>query len=307
MGAFEDFVNSNLGIRQPFISDFSPPTGENKSLKAAGIRGSKFLDLSTNFLYEKTGENNNTDWAKIAELGEPRGGASANLSGDQYIQFVSGSALVGSEDFIYQYDLGRVSGVSGYYQDIDGISGHLNKELIVGEPDKDVFVSISDGQFDVYGNINIDGNINISGNINPVQGSQFNIGSSSKKINNLYLNNLYVDQTIHHSFLPKYILDISLGTGASIKGSSGFTVSRTSAGLYQVTFPSAYSNINSYQIMSSVSNIPSSGWGISSNTSNNDRPNIEILRDKAKFTFKITKNDGTGIDSGIVTILIYEL
>lgn len=307
MGAFEDFVNSNLGIRQPFISDFSPPTGQNKSSKAAGIRGTKFLDLSTNFLYEKTGENNNTDWSKIAELGEPRGGAASNLSGDQYIQFVSGSALVGSDDFIYQYDLGRVSGASGYYQDIDGISGHLTEELIVGESDKDVFVSIADGQFDVYGNINIDGHINVSGNMNPVQDSQFNIGSSSKKINNLYLNNLHVSQSIHHSFLPKYILDISLGTGPSIKGSTGFTVSRTSAGLYTVTFPSAYSNIDSYQIMSSISNVPLSGWGISSNTSNNDRPNIEILRGKPNFTFKVTKSDGSGIDAGIVTILIYEL
>ena len=34
MGAFEDFVNSNLGIRQPFISDFAPPTGQKQKLKS---------------------------------------------------------------------------------------------------------------------------------------------------------------------------------------------------------------------------------------------------------------------------------
>lgn len=306
MGAFEDFVNSNLGIRQPFISDFAPPTGDNKSLKAAGIRGSKFLDLNTNFLYEKTGENNNTDWIKIAELGEPRGGSPANLAGDQYIQFVSGSALVGSEDFIYQYDIGRVSGVSGYYQDIDGISGHLTEELIVGESDKDVFVSIADGEFDVYGNINIDGNINVSGNLNPVQDSQFNIGSSSKKINNLYLNTLHIGQSINYSLLPRYVFDISLGVTPSINGSSEFSISRISGGLYQINFPSSYQNINSYRISASISNISSSGWGIASNIQKNDRPNVEVLRGTNNFKIKTSLSGDITIDSGIVTILIYE-
>ena len=59
MGAnlpFEDFVSANLGIRQPFIWDEGPPTGVGKSDKAAGIRGSHCLDVTTNFLYEKTGE-----------------------------------------------------------------------------------------------------------------------------------------------------------------------------------------------------------------------------------------------------------
>ena len=54
MGAFEDFVNANLGIRKPLITDAGPP---NQSTKAAGIPGSHYIDSNNNFLYEKTGEN----------------------------------------------------------------------------------------------------------------------------------------------------------------------------------------------------------------------------------------------------------
>ena len=48
MGAFETFVNANLGIRKPLISDIGPPSG---SLKAAGIIGSEYIDTSDNLLY----------------------------------------------------------------------------------------------------------------------------------------------------------------------------------------------------------------------------------------------------------------
>lgn len=66
MGAFETFVNSNLGIRKPLILDNGHPTG---SSKAAGIIGSEYIDLDTNFLYEKTGENNSQDWVFTRQLG----------------------------------------------------------------------------------------------------------------------------------------------------------------------------------------------------------------------------------------------
>lgn len=67
MGAFETFVNANLGIRKPLITDAGPPSG---SAKAAGIVGSHYIDSETNYIYEKTGENNTTDWVKIRRLGE---------------------------------------------------------------------------------------------------------------------------------------------------------------------------------------------------------------------------------------------
>ena len=55
MGAFETFVNANLGIRKPLISDAGPPSG---SAKAAGIVGSHYIDTDTNYIYEKTGIKN---------------------------------------------------------------------------------------------------------------------------------------------------------------------------------------------------------------------------------------------------------
>lgn len=114
MGAFEDFVNANLGIRKPLIFDFAPPTGAGKSLKAAGIRGAHFLDLNTNFLYEKTGENNNVDWVKIAQLGDPRGGG-GGAGVDTNIQFISGDQSAGSEHLIYNYESNQLSGASGHF------------------------------------------------------------------------------------------------------------------------------------------------------------------------------------------------
>lgn len=260
MGAFEDFVNSNLGIRQPFISDFAPPTGDSKSTKAAGIRGSKFLDLSTNFLYEKTGENNNTDWIKIGELGEPRGGGGANLSGDQYIQFVSGSALVGSEDFIYQYGLGRVSGASGYYEDLDGISGHLTDELIVGELENDAFVTIE------AGNVDINGSLSVSG-------------------------------PISNKFIPKYGLDIKLGSSPSYKGSSKLNIIRHASGHYRVSFAfnPGYTSIEDYQVIANISNTSAS------------KPSIKITRDLSNIDFHITAEDGSAIDAGMLSVFIYNL
>lgn len=66
MGAFETFVNANLGIRKPLISDLGHPSG---SLKAAGVVGSQYIDSESNDLYEKTGENNSIDWAFVRKLG----------------------------------------------------------------------------------------------------------------------------------------------------------------------------------------------------------------------------------------------
>lgn len=119
MGAFEEFVNSNLGIRQPLIWDSVPPL---QSPKAAGVLGSHFLDTSTNLLYEKTGYDDSIDWVEIGKLGDKRGGKPGGK--DKHIQFnVEGVSdiLSGSENFIYDYDLGLASGVSGHF---DNLSGH---------------------------------------------------------------------------------------------------------------------------------------------------------------------------------------
>lgn len=82
MGAFETFVNANLGIRKPLISDLGLPSG---SSRAAGIVGSQYIDEDTNFLYEKTGENNSQDWAFVRELGVSNLELSQNVSSDLFL------------------------------------------------------------------------------------------------------------------------------------------------------------------------------------------------------------------------------
>ena len=69
MGAFEDFVNANLGIRRPIITDEGHPSG---SFKAAGIVGTNYLNSLDNQLYEKTGEDNTNDWMPVGTLGHSR-------------------------------------------------------------------------------------------------------------------------------------------------------------------------------------------------------------------------------------------
>tara|TARA_R100000008_G_C3584009_1_gene170721 strand:- start:1339 stop:1893 length:555 start_codon:yes stop_codon:yes gene_type:complete len=88
---FEDFVNANLGIRGPLYIDTTTP---ELSSKAAGAIGSKFIDTTTSFLYEKTGYSN-ADWVKIAEVGDPRGGLNlTNLTGGLNIEISGTSELV---------------------------------------------------------------------------------------------------------------------------------------------------------------------------------------------------------------------
>ena len=108
--SFEDFVNNNLGIRMPLIEDNGHP---HSSSKAAGILGSKYLDLNNNYLYEKTGEDNSSDWVKIASLGERRDVARGpNFS----IQFNSGDVLAGNQYLTFLNN--ELSGVSGFFDEL---------------------------------------------------------------------------------------------------------------------------------------------------------------------------------------------
>ena len=98
MGAFETFVNANLGIRKPLILDLGHPTG---SAKAAGIIGSQYIDSDNNFLYEKTGENNSEDWSFVRRLGEAASSSLSSelnvLSGDLVSQIQNSSGVLSSE------------------------------------------------------------------------------------------------------------------------------------------------------------------------------------------------------------------
>ena len=160
MGAFEDFVNANLGLRKPLIQDNVAPS---QSSLAAGQPGSHFLDTSTNFLYEKTGYGS-TDWIKIAEyLGQPRGGKPSGIEGS--VQFNSGEKFAGVTDFLYSSQESTLSGVSGRfeYMHIDyvtGETGHFKEELIIGDQNApasdDVFV-VDEGNIEAAGRANFSG------------------------------------------------------------------------------------------------------------------------------------------------------
>ena len=93
MGAFETFVNANLGIRKPLILDTGPPT---LSEKAAGIVGSEYIDLDENAIYEKTGENNNSDWKFIRKLGTSSEGL-ADISGSLSQDLIEVSGVLSQE------------------------------------------------------------------------------------------------------------------------------------------------------------------------------------------------------------------
>jgi hypothetical protein len=101
MGAFETFVNANLGIRKPLILDSGPPS---LSQKAAGIVGSEYIDLDDNAIYEKTGENNSADWKFIRKLG----------SSNESLIDVSGN---------FSQELSEIS------QDLIEVSGVLRQEI----------------------------------------------------------------------------------------------------------------------------------------------------------------------------------
>jgi hypothetical protein len=110
MGSFENFVTSNLGLRKALIVDTVDPSSSSKT---AGPRGSQFLNLTDNSLYEKTGVNNSTDWVQIRKLGEGGGGF-----GDSFIDH-SGEALA---NFIALND-----DVLKIYDDLDFVKTELNR------------------------------------------------------------------------------------------------------------------------------------------------------------------------------------
>ena len=164
MGAFEDFVNSNLGIRKPIITDSGLPSA---SSKAAGIIGTQYIDSDTYFLYEKTGENNSADWVKIGFIGQPRGVKTDPAGLDGYVQFNSGDSFGGSENLTYDRSLGLLSGESGRFDYVHsdyvtGKTGHFVEELVVGDPNQpsseDVFV-VDDGNITAAGSANFSGPI----------------------------------------------------------------------------------------------------------------------------------------------------
>ena len=131
MGAFETFVNANLGIRKPLILDLGPPTGSDK---AAGIVGSEYVDTSNNFLYEKTGENNLTDWKFTRKLGDSLENFSSEISSDlsEGISVLSGNINATGENLENQIqqiaeEIGSSQGGSSISDQILQLSGSVQE------------------------------------------------------------------------------------------------------------------------------------------------------------------------------------
>jgi hypothetical protein len=131
MGAFETFVNANLGIRKPLILDFGPPTGSDK---AAGIVGSEYVDTNNNFLYEKTGENNSTDWKFTRKLGDSLENFSSEISSDlsEDISILSGNINATGENLGNQIqqiaeEIGYSQGGSSISEQILQLSGSVQE------------------------------------------------------------------------------------------------------------------------------------------------------------------------------------
>ena len=131
MGAFETFVNSNLGIRKPLILDNGHPT---QSSKAAGIIGSEYIDLDTNFLYEKTGENNSQDWVFTRPLGSSNAEI-GNVSGALQSQINNVSSDILSSSGSSNQEINNISGelqsqISSVSSDVLSSSGSSTEEVL---------------------------------------------------------------------------------------------------------------------------------------------------------------------------------
>jgi len=149
MGAFETFVNANLGIRKPLITDTGPPSG---SQKAAGIIGSEYLDSDTNYLYERTGESNNEfDWVFTRKLG------------DSLIDFSSGI----SEDF--SSDLSIISGnLNSTGQNLENQINQLSENLGSSQTG----ISISDQILQISGDLDALSSQTISSRVDVFSGDE---------------------------------------------------------------------------------------------------------------------------------------
>lgn len=221
MGSFEEFVNSNLGIRQPLIWDSLPPTS---SPKAAGVLGSHFLDTATNFLYEKTGYDDTVDWVKIGKLGDERGGKPGGE--DKSIQFNSGGdhgRLSGSQHFIYDYDLDLASGLSGHFDFLSGNTAGFQNVTIAQDLNLlgDLYVTGTSHVTKVI-DYTIDGEI--SGKTGIFEGfkSDFITGTTG------YFDTLYVD----NSSIKDLKGDLELVSGESLSSFLALSVDLYDTGKY---------------------------------------------------------------------------
>ena len=95
--------------------------------------------------------------------------------------------------------------------------------------------------------------------------------------------------------LPVYGGCVTLGASPIWVGSTGVAVSQSSAGVYVVSFPTAFANASEYHVQATLTDT----WG--------DRSFVTAFRDTSdEFSITIRDNAGAYLDIGAVTLLIYK-
>ena len=291
MGAFEDFVNANLGVRMPLFIDTTTP---ELSSKSAGSLGSKFVDSSTNYLYEKTGFTN-ADWVKIADLGQSRGGSSISLTGGYNIEIDQAGST---------YTVNLLSPFTGALR--------IQDSGIVGTGDGIPFVVTQSGQvaLNVY---TTEGQT--TGFLTPYQfhvsGVTALSGSEGLDFNSQPALTVFGDSEVQDGGIyPAALTTSARNSLPLIRGGSGALIYNTDSNQLEVNNGSTWRTLSGAALGSGVSTVANigAGSGIASGVVDDTASfksliggtNLQILGDENSLTLNVTGvsgADGSGVSS----------
>jgi len=89
---------------------------------------------------------------------------------------------------------------------------------------------------------------------------------------------------------------ISLGTTPGWNGTTGWTVQRSQAGIYRVTFPGSFASSQSYVVHATINDGPTSPC------------HVRVIRYASYFDIVVTQiSDGTAVDTGYVAVRLLDL
>ena len=89
---------------------------------------------------------------------------------------------------------------------------------------------------------------------------------------------------------------IALGTTPGWNGTTGWTVQRSQAGIYRVTFPGAFASSQSYVVHATINDGPTSPC------------HVRVIRYSSYFDIVVTQiSDGTAVDTGYVAVRLLDL
>ena len=89
---------------------------------------------------------------------------------------------------------------------------------------------------------------------------------------------------------------IALGTTPGWNGTTGWTVQRSQAGIYRVTFPGSFASSQSYVVHATINDGPTSPC------------HVRVIRYSSYFDIVVTQiSDGTAVDTGYVAVRLLDL